>query len=291
MAERLNLTNCDLEQPWLLTKEDEEKIIESEIKSLKDRYVKKMLLLAINNDEIIKKVSEIDWESKLDKKNILEYANKCYNHSIWEKKQRENEKIENENNKQKLLEKCNARYMYSLMKWTSKNDFGKDLILNQYNKNFITTICYFLSKDNRFETELGHSFNKGLLIRGICGIGKTYLLKCVSDNELNPIDIFSMIHITDEIRKNGAFKINARKIIYLDDVGAEEPTVTHYGSKISFFEDFILRYYVHNKSFYNLIVSTNNNPNELEAKYGFRVRSRMREMFNVIDVKGEDMRK
>lgn len=96
MAERLNLTNCDLEQPWLLTKEDEEKIIESEIKSLKDRYVKKMLLLAINNDEIIKKVSEIDWESKLDKKNILEYANKCYNHSIWEKKQRENEKIENE---------------------------------------------------------------------------------------------------------------------------------------------------------------------------------------------------
>lgn len=291
MAERLNLTNCDLEQPWLLTKEDEEKIIEAEIKSLKDRYVKKMLLLAINNDEIIKKVSEIDWESKLDKKNILEYANKCYNHSIWEKKQREKEKIENENNKQKLLEKCNARYMYSLMKWTSKNDFGKDLILNQYNKKFITTICYFLSKDNRFETELEYSFSKGLLIRGICGIGKTYLLKCVSDNELNPIDIFSMIHITDEIRKNGEFKIKARKIIYLDDVGAEEPTVNHYGSKISFFEDFILRYYVHNKSFYNLIVSTNNNPNELEAKYGFRVRSRMREMFNVIDVQGDDMRK
>lgn len=291
MAERLNLTDHDLNQPWLLTKEDEEKIIEAEIKSLKDRYVKKMLLLAINNDEIIKKVSEIDWESKLDKKNILEYANKCYNHSIWEKKQREKEKIENENNKQKLLEKCNARYMYSLMKRTSKNDFGKDLILNQYNKKFITTICYFLSKDNRFETELGYSFRKGLLIRGICGIGKTYLLECVEDNELNPIDIFSMIHITNEIRKNGVFKIKARKIIYLDDVGAEEPTVTYYGSKISFFEDFILRYYLHNKSFYNLIFSTNNNFDELESKYGQRVRSRIKEMFNIIDVQGEDMRK
>ena len=87
----MNLTDHDLNQPWLLTREDEEKIIEAEVKSLKDRYAKKMLLLAINNDEIIKKVSEIDWESKLDKKNILEYANKCYNHSNWEKKKRENE--------------------------------------------------------------------------------------------------------------------------------------------------------------------------------------------------------
>ena len=76
MAKRLNLTDHDLNQPWLLTKEDEEKIIEAEVKSLKDRYAKKMLLLAINNDEIIKKVSEIYWESKLDKKNILEYDNK-----------------------------------------------------------------------------------------------------------------------------------------------------------------------------------------------------------------------
>lgn len=287
----MNLTDHDLNEPWVLTKEDEEKIIESEIKSLKERYAKKMLSLAISNDEIIKKISKIDWESKLDKKTILEYANKRYNHQNWEKTQRENEKIENENNKQKLLEKCNAKYMYSLMKWTSKNVFGKDLILNQYNKIFIKTICYFLSKDNRFETELGYSFNKGLLIRGICGIGKTYLLECLVDNELNPIDIFSMIHITDQIRKNGEFKIKARKIIFLDDVGAEEPTVTHYGSKISFFEDFILRYDLYNKSFYNLIFSTNNNFEELESKYGQRVRSRIKKMFNIIDVEGEDMRK
>jgi hypothetical protein len=291
LVERLNLTDHDLEEPWLLTKEDEDRIIAVEVKSLKDRYEKKMLLLGIKNEDITKKLAEIDWESKLDKKEILEYANKCWNHSIWEKEQREKEKLEAEKAKQKLLEKCNAKYMYSLMSKTSKQKFGKDLIINENNKHLIKTICFFLSKDERFETELGYFFNKGLLIRGICGIGKTYLLKCVSDNELNPIDIFSMIEITEEIRRTGECKIKARKLIYLDDVGSEEHTINHYGTKISFFEDFIQRYYLNNKKFNNLIISTNNDFDEIAAKYGFRVRSRMKEMFNVIDVQGEDMRK
>ena len=49
-------------------------------------------------------------------------------------------------------------------------------------------------------------------------------------------------------------------------------------------------YYLKNKPFNKLIISTNNNFDEIESKYGFRVRSRIKDMFNIIDVRGKDMR-
>jgi len=76
----------------------------------------------------------------------------------------------------------------------------------------------------------------------------------------------------------------------LDDVGTEEHTVNHYGTKISFFKNFIEKYYLQNKTYEKLVVSTNNSFNEMEEKYGFRVRSRIKDMFNIIDVTGKDMR-
>ena len=42
--------------------------------------------------------------------------------------------------------------------------------------------------------------------------------------------------------------------------------------------------------FNKLIISTNNSFDELESKYGFRVRSRLKDMFNIIDVDGKDLR-
>jgi DNA replication protein DnaC len=191
-----------------------------------------------------------------------------------------------------LKERCDAMYMFKLMKWTSQNEYGTPLIMNDQNKHFMAALCYFLSEDPRFETELGYDLNKGLLIRGISGLGKTHLVKCLQDNELNPVLILSMVEITETIRDTGEFQINlgGRKVVYLDDVGTEEATVNHFGSKISFFKNFVELVYLKNKVFNKLMISTNNSFQQIEEKYGFRVRSRMKDMFNVIDVKGEDMR-
>jgi DNA replication protein DnaC len=178
------------------------------------------------------------------------------------------------------------------MKWTSRNVLGKEFILNEDNKRLITTLCYFFSADQRFETELNFSMKKGLLIRGISGLGKTHLVKCLENNELNPVLILSMIEISEEIKQEGEYqiKVGDKKIIYLDDVGTEEATINHYGTKINFFKNFIEGYYLRNSPFNRLIISTNNSAAEIEEKYGFRVRSRMRDMFNVIDIHGRDMR-
>ena len=179
------------------------------------------------------------------------------------------------------------------MAHSSQQVFGKTLIVNESNKALITAICFFLSNDARFETELGLSFKKGLLIRGISGLGKTFLITCVKDNLLNPVAIFSMLDIAEKIKDEGSFNIRFKKdrIIYLDDVGTEESTINHFGTKINFFKNFLETFYMHHPQDFNrLIISTNSNFNEIEEKYGFRVRSRVKDMFNIIDIKGEDLR-
>jgi DNA replication protein DnaC len=98
--------------------------------------------------------------------------------------------------------------------------------------------------------------------------------------------------VVDEIKSTGEYQIKRgdNKILYLDDVGTEESTALHYGNKINFFKNFIETVYLKNKIFNQLIISTNCSFTEMEEKYGFRVRSRMKDMFNVVDIKCKDMR-
>lgn len=192
-----------------------------------------------------------------------------------------------------MLEYWSASRMFEFMRNASVSKFDNELICDENNAHYIKAICFFLSFDPRFQTELNYSFKKGILIRGDYGVGKTHIIKCVADNYLQRIALLSMLKISEQIKTDGEYNINYnnREKIYLDDVGTEETTVNHYGTKINFFKDFIEKTYdmpnMHNR----LIITTNCSFDELEEKYGGRVRSRMAEMFNVIDVTGEDYRK
>lgn len=282
----------DLQEPYILTHDEEKVILENELLRLQQHATWKMKGLAMTDAEILAKIKTIDWGAEMDKEAILRLANSNKHYSIWQQKQRDNEKQAEVDRITRLKEQWTATQVYKLMQWTSQNEFGKKLILNNENKNFIKALCYFISRDERFETELGLSLNKGLLIRGVSGLGKTFLVQCASKNELNPILILSMLEITGDVKSDGEYQIKMgnHKIIYLDDVGTEEATVNHFGTKISFFKNFIESYYLRNKVFNNLIISTNNSFAEIEEKYGFRVRSRMKDMFNIVDVIGKDMR-
>jgi DNA replication protein DnaC len=293
LAERLNLTPHDAEpEPYILTPEEEERIIANEITSLKKYAAWRMFDKTVSEQEIQMRLCEIDWNAKIDRHEILNRANSNKNYEIWQKSQREREKQQAIEQAEALRKQCTAKYMYNLMAWTSKNVYSKDLIVNDDTMPLIKALCFFLSRDPRFETELGYCLNKGLLIRGISGLGKTHLVKCLADNPLNPIHVLSMIEVTDHIKADGEYTVDpgARKVLYLDDVGTEEATVNHYGTKITFFKNFIEMYYLKNRHAANLIISTNNSFAEIEEKYGFRVRSRVKDMFNIVDVKGKDLR-
>lgn len=282
----------DEPEEYILTAEEEKSILANAIQSAKDFYQYKQLELGERLDNILSKIRERNWEAEIDKESLLSRCNSNKHQKLWMEEQRRKEKELELQRLNEIKNKYTATFVFGLMSFVSKEDYGKELIVNNDTKYLITVICYFISKDERFETELGFSFKKGLLLRGAAGLGKTYLIKCIKDNELNPVSIYSMIDISETVKSEGEYSINVSKnrICYLDDVGTEEPTVNHYGTKINFFKNFIEMYYLNNKPFNQLIISTNNSFNEIEDKYGFRVRSRVKDMFNIIDVKGKDLR-
>lgn len=292
LAEQLNLTSHNDEpEEYILSRGEEDNLISHEILSLKRYATWKMKGLGYNETQIIDKINEINWSEEIDRDEILKRGNSNKLYSIWQEQQRIKERVDEKNKIEELAQLYTAKTIFSLMQWTSENIYNQKLLVTQCNKHLITSLCFFLSNDKRFQTELGYSFGKGLLIRGTSGLGKTYLPKCVEKNQLNPISIYSMIEIADEIKLDGEFSIpHTSGIIYIDDVGSEESIINHYGTKINFFKNYIESIYLKTHIFNRLMISTNINFSEIEQRYGFRVRSRIKDMFNIIDVSGTDMR-
>lgn len=279
------------ELPYTLTPEEEESAIKYKIDSLRDLASWKMRQAQMNLNQIEEKLNTMDFNEEFDRQ---AYLKKVSDLKYWdiEKQNREADYNRQKREEMESLHKYwDANKMYEYLYWSSSNLYGKTLVWNDNNLHYIKSMCFFLSMDTRFETELKYSFKKGILIRGNYGIGKTHVIKCLAGNKLQPIGMYSMIKISEKIKEDGEYNLQSGfKKTYLDDVGTEEPTINHYGTKINFFKDFIEKAYNwHDYS--QLIITTNCSFDEIEEKYGGRVRSRMAEMFNVINVTGEDFRK
>lgn len=294
LVKNLHLTDIEsTEESYILTPIEEERLIQNALKRAREFKEWKLKGIFKTKEEIDFKLSQVDFNAEIDRTAILKLANSVKHHELWQQERRKKEKEQEEDRRQELQKMWTAKKFFALMKWASEVKYNKDLIVNEHNKKLISALCFLGSNDHRYETELNYSFSKGLLVRGASGLGKTHLVRCIEENQLKPILTLSMLEITDEIKNKGEFDIQLgdKKIIYLDDVGTEETVVNHYGTKISFFKNFIETIYLRRKNFSELIISTNLNFKGIEEKYGFRVASRMREMFNVIDIFGEDMRK
>lgn len=284
--------NSTTPEPYILTEEDEARVLENELASAKKYYAWRMWRAGAMEGQILQKLAEVDWTDVLNVADVLERANSNKLYEQWQRDQRHREKLEAEEKAAELKRSWTAGRMYRLIKWTSEHIYGKVLIENDDTMALIRIICYFLSRDPRLETEAGFSLKKGLLLRGVSGLGKSHIVQCAAANELNPVLVVSMLEIEKEIKTDGEYEIpmQGQKILYLDDVGTEETPVNYFGTKINWFKDFIELYYAKHRPFPNLVISTNNDFRQLEEKYGFRVRSRVKDMFNIVDVKGNDLR-
>jgi hypothetical protein len=291
LGKKYTLTNREeKELEYILTPEEEESVIRNKIEQEKKHLIWKMWDKGAKEGDIAIKLSEVNLEGNLNRDVTLREANKRKHFEIQSKEIAKNERQKEIDRWNELKLQCDANYMFNLMAKTSLHKLGKKLIVNSETTPLIKIICFFLSNDERFEKELGYGFNKGLWIRGTVGLGKTYLFSCVKDNLLKPINIYSMIDISQDVKEDGDFTIDYSKLVYLDDVGSESHVVKHYGTDINFFKNFIETYYLNTTKFNRLIISTNNSFSEIENKYGFRVRSRVKDMFNIIDILGKDLR-
>jgi DNA replication protein DnaC len=154
-------------------------------------------------------------------------------------------------------------------------------------------IAYFL-RDEQACYQFNINLNKGLLITGPVGCGKTSLMTLMK--HLTPIEYKFILKpcrdISFEFIKEGYEVIHQYskgkqqqldpKIYCFDDLGLEN-NLKYYGNECNVMAEILLsRYDLFVSKRIQTHITTNLSASEIEAIYGNRVRSRMRELFNLI---------
>jgi DNA replication protein DnaC len=78
----------------------------------------------------------------------------------------------------------------------------------------------------------------------------------------------------------------------IDDLGEEHSSIKRYGTEINVGIDTLTqRHQLYTNKGYLTFATSNLNAEMMAKKYGKRIESRMHEMFNIIGVTGNDLRK
>jgi hypothetical protein len=174
--------------------------------------------------------------------------------------------------------------------------YGKNFQLHPEDTEIILKMISWFIRDQQQAKILAIDLEKGILLSGPVGCGKTSLMSVC--RFLLAADLRHSIRscrdVSFEFMKDGheVFHKYTRgsfrpekfepKTYCFDDLGLES-TMNFYGNQCSVMAEILLSRYDLFHSF-NMIthITTNLNSKELEDRYGTRVRSRMREMFNLI---------
>ena len=172
------------------------------------------------------------------------------------------------------------------LEFKGKQLFGKKFKLYEDDYNLIYRLTNYFIGDTKICNEMGLDLEKGILLSGPVGCGKTSLMKLMRhliphkpQYEVIPCRniVFAFNHIGYKIIEDYGNK----KQYCFDDLGVE-PSGRHYASNCNVMGELLIsRYELFKKTGINTHLTTNLSASELEKRYGDRVRSRMREMFNL----------
>jgi len=184
-----------------------------------------------------------------------------------------------------------------LMAWleqTGKKQFGDKFYFAEQDKpNIIKLICYF-QDDEYTAAKYNIDLSKGILLSGPVVCGKTSLMNLMRHVPQTNKKFFMKTcrNISFEFIKDGYEVVNRYshghythnefKNYCFDDLGTEK-NLKYYGNECNIMAEIILsRYDIFiSKKIYTHITS-NLSASEIETSYGNRVRSRMRQMLNLI---------
>ncbi|MDO6675200.1 ATPase [Tenacibaculum sp. 1_MG-2023] len=177
--------------------------------------------------------------------------------------------------------------------------FGEKFRIYTEDRDILLKLCSYFIKDKDNCEKYGIDIDKGILLSGPVGCGKTSLMKLLK--YLVPLQrpyllapcrniVFGFNHLGYKTIED----YGDSSSICFDDLGVE-PIGRHYGKDCNVMGEILLsRYelYLKTKTKVKTHATTNLNAEELEERYGNRVRSRMRELFNLIafDTGVEDKR-
>lgn len=171
-----------------------------------------------------------------------------------------------------------------------------DFKVDSDNESIIKSLSFYFSGDKRCE-QYGISLDKGIMLLGPVGCGKTTIMRMFSINSHNAYSVVSCKKVTEDFTRNGADSIDNYSSlvpvyahhyfgqtgigICFDDLGTEE-IKKHFGNVTDTMGDIIFHRY-DNKALKSKTHFTGNiSGDDIEQMYGSRIRSRLREMVNVI---------
>ena len=169
--------------------------------------------------------------------------------------------------------------------------FGKNFRIYKEDEPLLFKLCCYFIQDHYSCAQMGIDTNKGLLLSGPVGCGKTSLMKLLpylAPHKTN-YEIIPTRNIVFSFNASGfevLEKYNETKNYCFDDLGVE-PTGSHYAKECNVLGEILLSRYelfCHPERSRRIFthITTNLNAEELEKRYGNRVRSRLRQMFNLI---------
>lgn len=165
--------------------------------------------------------------------------------------------------------------------------FGKKFRIFEEDREILFKLCNYYIKDETNCKKLGIDVHKGILLSGPVGCGKTSLMKLLRHivPHRKPYEVIPTRNITFAFNNIGYKTIEDygdKRFYCFDDLGVE-PTGRHFGKDCNVLGEILLSRY---DLFLNHKIlthaTTNLNAQELEERYGNRVRSRMRQLFNLV---------
>ena len=170
--------------------------------------------------------------------------------------------------------------------------FGEKFKIYQEDREILLKLTSYFIKDKENCRKFEIDIKKGILLSGPVGCGKTSLMKLL--HHLVPLQrpyemipsrnvVFSFNHLGYKTIED----YGNTKFYCFDDLGIEPPG-RFYGKDCNVMGEVLLsrhELFLQTKQNIKTYATTNLNAEELEDRYGNRVRSRMRELFNLVAFK------
>lgn len=185
---------------------------------------------------------------------------------------------------------------------------GKHFIVDQENKEIVLEMLAYFSKSEKFGKLVKNeaSLDKGILLFGECGLGKSDLFEVFRRMgkflaSYGYMQMFFKSYTAKDLVNNKielSKKVNERFLnfvkidsekgnLYIDDVGTEQKFFAQ-----EVIADTIQQRYIKSKQKpLKTFITTNETPSQLSERYGRQVEDRLREMFNIIKWEGDSRRK
>lgn len=188
----------------------------------------------------------------------------------------------------------NLHRCFQYLEAQGKSTYGQGFKIHEQDKPIIYKLLVYAIRDEKNALKIGLNLNKGIMLSGPIGCGKTSIMHLIKPFFYLRFDykIKTTREISFDFAKTGyeaitpyTQKTNQQNRLTgycFDDLGAEQQ-IKHFGNDCNVMAEILLSRYeefIQNQSVTH--ITTNLNASEIEKLYGNRLRSRFRQMFNLL---------